>query len=195
MAEFTNHIKSRHLDDCRIESTRLKRLCHERFWIRRDLEISRLLELQLRNKSHRTIAAVSLCSDRSKSCSRTHIWPFFVETRTWGRFQSNWLIFLFHNSVGNLNRRIFLREAAFPRPILVFNIKMKTFKIEPIPAEEQSQTESVYYVTVDGDPVICLSDSEANSVLSLNYSQQQGHLFRTLDSERLMRRRKALGAD
>jgi len=72
---------------------------------------------------------------------------------------------------------------------------MKTFKIEPIPAEEQSQTESVYYVTVDGDPVICLSDSEANSVLSLNYSQQQGHLFRTLDSERLMRLRKALGAD
>jgi len=73
---------------------------------------------------------------------------------------------------------------------------MKEFKIEPIPAEnEQSQSEGVYHVTVDGDPVICLSDSEANALLPLNYSEQLGTLLRTLDPERLRRLRKALEGD
>ena len=73
---------------------------------------------------------------------------------------------------------------------------MKIFNIEMIPsAEEQSQSEGVYHVTVDGDPVICFSDSEANAVLPLNYSEQLGTLLRTLDSERLRRFRKALHGD
>jgi hypothetical protein len=73
---------------------------------------------------------------------------------------------------------------------------MKTFKIEPIPAaEEQSLSEGVYHVTVDGRPVICLSDSEANAASLLNRSQQRMHLLRTLDPERLARFRKALDED
>ncbi len=49
---------------------------------------------------------------------------------------------------------------------------MKEFEIEPNQAEEdQTQAESVYHVTLGGDPVICLSDDEANGLLPLNYSQ------------------------
>jgi hypothetical protein len=69
---------------------------------------------------------------------------------------------------------------------------MKKFEIEPIPGKKHASTEGVYYVTVDGDPVICLSDSEANAVLPLNYSQRKGNLLRILDPERLERFRKAL---
>jgi hypothetical protein len=53
---------------------------------------------------------------------------------------------------------------------------MKKFEIEVIPDEKHASTEGVY-VTVDGDPVICLSDSEANAVLPLNYSQRKGELI------------------
>ena len=73
---------------------------------------------------------------------------------------------------------------------------MKTFKIEFIPAEEEpSQSEGVYHVTVDGHPVICLSDSEANAALPLNNSQQRTHLLQTLDAQRLVRFREALEGD
>ena len=73
---------------------------------------------------------------------------------------------------------------------------MKKFKIELIPAEgEPSQSEGVYHVTVDGHPVICLSDSDGNAILPLNYSQQKGYFLRTLDPERLARFRKALEED
>ena len=73
---------------------------------------------------------------------------------------------------------------------------MKTFKIELIPAEgEPSQSEGVYHVTIDGHPVICLTDSEANAAFPLNNSQQRTHLLQTLDGERLVRFREALEED
>ncbi|PYJ35863.1 MAG: hypothetical protein DME88_00870 [Verrucomicrobia bacterium] len=73
---------------------------------------------------------------------------------------------------------------------------MKTFIIELIPAQDEpSQSEGVYHVTVDGHPVICLSDSEANAALPFNNSQQRTHLLQTLDAERLVKFREALEGD
>jgi hypothetical protein len=81
------------------------------------------------------------------------------------------------------------RRSIFPNPHAKHICEAK----RESPEFEPSQSEGVYHVTVDGRPVICLSDSDADAVLPLNDSQRGTHLLCTLDPERLERFKKALG--